>query len=672
MSNISPLGRAVAWGAVLGSFALGAPLARAQSAAHHDHDALTAELRALAASSPAATLGSLGRSIEGRDVWLLTIGDPGGAPLDDRPGLLVVAGLSGDHLAGSALALGIARHLLSDDEEAAETRAERVVYVVPRVNSDAAEARFGAVRWARRGNAAPWDDDNDGRVDEDGPDDLNGDGVITVMRVPDPTGDYVLDPENDRLLKKVDRAKGESGAFAVYWEGRDDDGDGFYNEDGPGGVDLDRNFQHAYPYWQADAGPHMVSEPESRALMDFVIARRNIAAILELGHSDNLATGLDGEGNPTGFTTVALDDFAHASNAGVFELGDFSGPARRGGFGGGGFFFGGGFFGGGDQLRGAQKGRDNDPSSGQRPATSVHADDRPYFARVTERYKEIVGVEGVALRRAPAGAFFQYGYFQFGVPSFSTPGWAWAKPAPEAEVEGEGGEGEDAGGGEAAAAPAAPQRPPGPPPGMRRGGRGGPPGGGGGGNGRGGGAGGVSATPVDADLLAALEAAGVDAFVPWMPFTHPQLGEVEIGGFRPYAPHEPPADRLAELGEKHGRFAVALAGMLPRVRFVDTGVTDHGGGVFTVEAEIENAGYFPSALRHGVISDSVHPVTVQIQVPSEDLLTGDAKTATFESLPGSGAREKLSWVIRGREGESVTITLRAQKGGRDQVTVVLR
>jgi hypothetical protein len=671
MKKLRPLGRAAVLGSALASLALGTPLARAQDAAYLDHDALTAELRTLAGSSPSATLSSLGRSHEGRDVWLLTIGDRGGAPLEDRPALLVVANLSGDHVAGSALALGIARHLLTA-QDAAETRVERVVYVVPRANPDGAEARFDAVRWGRRGNAAPRDDDNDGRVDEDGADDLNGDGVITLMRVPDPSGDYVVDPENQRLLKKIDRAKGERGAFAVYWEGRDDDGDGFYNEDGPGGVDLDRNFQHAYPYWQPDAGTHMVSEPESRALMDFVIARRNIGAIFELGHSDNLATGLDDDGNLTGFTTIALADFANASNAGVFEVGDFSPPERRGGFGGSGF--GGGLVVDPPRLRGAQRGRDNDPSSGERPATAVHADDRPYFARVAERYRELVGIEGVALRRAPEGAFFQYGYFQFGVPSFSTPGWALAKPAAEADSEEDGAEG-GAEGGEAvaAAAPAAPQRPAGPPGAGPRGGRRGPPGGGGGPGGSAGDARRPApATPIDADLLAALEAAGVEGFVEWAAYQHPQLGAVEIGGFVPYAAHEPPADRLAELSEKHGRFAAALAEMLPRVRFLDTEVTAHGSGVFTVSAEIENDGYFPSALRHGVASRSVHPVTVQIQVPHEYVLTGADKTVTFESLAGSGGREKLTWVVRGRPGDTVKITLRAQKGGRDEATVVLR
>ena len=63
---------------------------------------------------------------------------------------------------------------------------------------------------------------------------------------------------------------------------------------------------------------------------------------------------------------------------------------------------------------------------------------------------------------------------------------------------------------------------------------------------------------------------------------------------------------------------------------------------------------------------------VQIQVDPEDVLTGDDKSFTVSQLDGSGAREKVSWVIRGREGSSVEIRVRSQKGGSDTATVTLR
>lgn len=600
--------------------------AGAQTPGYLDFNELTAEMRDLVNSSDLARMRSLGASHEGREVWLVEIADAGGTPPNTRPGLLIVGNLEGDHLLGSSLALETVRHLIAraEEPEVAELLRRQVVYVVPRLNPDGAERMFGAVASGTRMNARSYDDDNDGRIDEDPPEDLNGDGVITVMRVPSSSGQYLPRPDEPRLLKEADPSQGESGSFALYWEGTDTDGDGFYNEDGPGGVDLNRNFQHAYPHWERDAGPYMVSEPESRALVDFAIAQRNIAAILSFGHSDNLVTPPDARGNLPGARTLELAAYAQSSLDEVFEKGVF----RPGG--GGGFGF--GFGGGGSSLRGAQPGRDNDPDSGRRPATTIHQADRQYFETVSDAYKEITGISRVGINREPEGAFFQYGYFQFGVPSFSTQGWGLPEPADTTEGAPEEGE----------------QRP------------------------RARGAGGTAEESTDAAVLAALEGAGIDAFIDWSPFDHPQLGAVEIGGFRPSAVVNPPESELPELGRRHAEFAIRVAGMLPRVRIAETDVTAHGGGVFTVTAEVENTGYFPTSLQHGVVSRSVRPTTVQIQVPPEDVLTGDDKTSTIPKLDGSGKRERFSWVIRGRSGATVEIRALSQKGGTDTATVTLR
>jgi hypothetical protein len=605
------------------------------------HDDLTRTLRALVDGTDVATMRSLGRSHEGRDIWLVEIGRRSGPPLGTRPGLLVVGNLEGDHLLGSYLALATIRHLLDDaGSEAVDAMLrDQVVYVIPRLNPDGAETMFATPLAERTRNARPFDDDNDGRIDEDPAEDLNGDGLITMMRVADPTGAFMVHPDDARLMKRADAGKGESGAYTVFWEGRDTDGDGFVNEDGPGGVDLNRNFQHAYPYWARDAGPHMVSEPETRALMDFMIAHDNVAAILTFGHADNLVTPPDSRGNLADASVSELSAFADESLAEVFSW-----DAPTSGAGSRGFFF---FFDGGPpRLRGAQPGRDNDPESGRRPATTVHTDDVEYFKAVSDAYRDITGIATVVLNREAEGAFFQYGYFQYGVPSFSTRGWG-VPETPDAE-EGEGEEQEE--GNEETPEQDAPDGRPG---------RTSQPAGG-------------EDQGVDATLLAAADAAGLEVFVNWTPFTHPDLGEVEIGGFRPYRLTNPPPAMLAEYGDAHAEFVVKLAGMLPRVRIAEQDVTAHGGGLFTVSVEIENTGYFPTALEHGVTSRAVEPTMVQIQVDPEAVVSGDDKTTYVQRLAGSGARERVSWLIRGRAGASVEIVVRSAKGGTDTATVTLR
>jgi hypothetical protein len=628
-----------------------------QSASYLDFADLSRELRTLVDASDLATMRPIGSSREGREIWLIEIGDRSGGPLDARPALLIVGNLAADHVLGSALALETIRYLVggADGETADSIGAllrQHAVYVIPRLDPDGAEAMFARPLVTRTRNARPFDDDNDGRTDEDPPEDLNGDGLVTVMRVADPAGEYVLHPDDARLMKRAEPSKGESGRFTLYWEGVDSDGDGFFNEDGPGGVDLDRNFQHAYPYWERDAGPHMVSEPETRALMDFVIAHRNIGAILTFGHSDNLVTAPDARGNLAAAAVLDLPAFAAASNAEIFERGVFAAAPRFGR----GFFFGGG--GGQPRLRGAQPGRDNDPDSGRRPVTTVSRDDLEYFKTVSEAYREITDITEVGVNREAEGAFFQYGYFQFGVPAFSTQGWGLPKPEPaEDSEEREPGADPEAETPEPSVPPrgqAARHRPQG-----------------GGGMTRGGGSNGDQ-QGLDVTLLTAMDTAGIEVFVDWSPFTHPELGEVEIGGFRPYATLNPPAERVPELGRAHGAFAVRLMAMLPRVRIADTEVTDHGGGVFTVSVEVENIGYFPTALQHGVTSRSVQPTMVQIQVAAEAVLSGDDKTTSIRRLDGSGTREQVSWLIRGRQGASIDILVRSDKGGTDTATVTLR
>ena len=134
----------------------------------------------------------------------------------------------------------------------------------------------------------------------------------------------------------------------------------------------------------------------------------------------------------------------------------------------------------------------------------------------------------------------------------------------------------------------------------------------------------------------------------------------------------PAPSLLPELGAAHGEFIARLSTMLPRVRIASTEVEAHGGGVFTVTAHVQNTGYFPSALQHGVRSRSVDPVSVQIQIDPDDILTGASKTYMIQKLDGSGTTQAISWVIQGREGASVEIRVRAEKGGSDTATVTLR
>ncbi len=252
-----------------------------------DYISLTEQVRALATKDLVA-IKSLGTTLGKRDVWLVTIGT---GQVDKKPALLVMGNVHAPHLLGSELALRFAKQLTEKaktDDATKKLLEQFTFYIIPRPTPDPSEAFFTKPYMERKGNERPTDDDHDGKFNEDPPDDLNGDGLITLMRVEDPTGEYMPHPADPRIMIPADPKKNERGGYAIYPEGRDDDGDGQYNEDGPGGVDFNRNFTFKYPHFKIGAGPNQVSEIETRAVADFCFDHPNIAMVFTFTPEDNL------------------------------------------------------------------------------------------------------------------------------------------------------------------------------------------------------------------------------------------------------------------------------------------------------------------------------------------------------------------------------------------------
>ena len=598
-----------------------APVAISQeSSSYQNYDKMTKELKSLVnANQRIAKIESIGKTIEGRELWMLTIANQNGVPVDERPGMLIGANYEGDHLIGSQLSISVIKHLLKNyatDEAIKKSIDEHVYYIIPRMNPDGAEQMFADIQTGQKTNMFKYDGDNDGRMDEDGPEDLNMDGLITMMRVKDENGLYMINKDEPRLLKKADPKKGESGTYSIYWEGIDNDNDGFINEDPKGGVDINRNFMHDYPYYQHDAGWHMVSEKESIALMAWVIKHRNIAIMLNFGESDNLIVAPGTKGKLSSDKGIDLVNLANESYTDADKVGmiNTSIPDRYARF---------------RMGRGQEK---SAPTGRQRfvrnPETTFNLADLEYFKKASEKYKKLTGIKTQPPLRNPKGSFFQYGYFQFGTLSFSTPGWG-IDAAADAKAEKK--------------KPAATKR-----------------------------GAAAKSSGIDQKFLSYLDKNNAKGFVDWQTFNHPELGEVEIGGFTPYEINNPPASKIEKLGEAHGKFAVWLSGLYAKVKIAKTEVINHGGGIFRIKAEIENSGFLPTALKHGVTSRAVSPTMVQLGVDPKTIISGNPKTNFFQSLEGSGKRQKYEWLIKGKSGDKIELKVVAQKAGTDKLSITLK
>jgi hypothetical protein len=667
-----------AMGVALAVFTTAAPaLPLAAQDPYLNHDQLTQALEALAgAHGNLASISSFARTDQGRDVWLLTLGNRSTGDLDTKPALLVVANLEANHLVGSATALATARHLLEgygQNDEATRLLDERTVYILPRMNPDGAE-----LYWSMPGYEIPYKPhasapEQGGMNARELGADLNGDGLVTLMRQRHPEGTLMADPDAPRVLREADRARAERGEFRVFVEGIDTTQVDAYVSLGSDGVNLNRNFPHEYLYFRPHSGPHQVSEAESRALADFMFDQTNIAAVLTFSPYDNLRSAA---------------------------------PANR------------------RAPEGVAPGPPNQPSN-------LQAQDRPYFEYVAERFSDMTGLEGDGAE-GEAGSFAQFVYYQVGLPSFTTPVWVlpegasgagtpagqaapaaggsivgnWAisltvdgqpieatlaasradgglrvalsSPAGSADLTGQGqgdqfqasGEVEGMGdisvtgrvagdqlsgsltlgamgtvpfsGTRTGGAPAAPAAAPaaGARSGQARSG----------------------STP-EHRWLRYFDEAGIDGFVDWTPATHPQLGEVEVGGFRPNVRVNPPASEIQELAEKHAAFATWLGNQIGEVEIVETLVEPRGEGVWQVTATLTNDGYFPTQTQMGGRIRFNRPVTVRLMPTSGmTVLTGNIQQQT-PRIEGMGARRSFTWLVQAPAGTTIPLEVFAERAG---------
>ena len=243
-----------------------------------------------------AEVSVLATSPGDREVLVATVGTS--AP--GRPEVLIVADPTGMKPVASEVALALAKYVAKGGGMLAESS---VFHVVALANPDAAASmREHGVA----GRGRPMDADRDGRLDEDGPDDFDGDGVIRTMRVPDLDGGW-LAGDDARSSRKAEAAKGEFAVFRLEQEGTDLDGDRLRNEDAAGGVVYEANWPHGWDEYARNSGAFALSEPETRGLADFVIAHPNIALVVVLGDRDNFADPEKGGGNGLRGATNTLE-----------------------------------------------------------------------------------------------------------------------------------------------------------------------------------------------------------------------------------------------------------------------------------------------------------------------------------------------------------------------------
>lgn len=232
-------------------------------------------------------LYEVGKSFEGRPVMQMTFTNKKTGKDTDKPASFFEGGRHSGEVTGTESVLYLSKYLLENygkDPDVTHLLDATAVYLKPINNPDGHNLYLKTAQ-TDRSTVRPDDNDGDGLLDEDPPEDLNVDGMILTMRWKDEKkGTWIPDPKDStgRIMKKVATGKG---IWLTASEGIDNDGDGKINEDGIGGLDLHRNYpQNWRPeeektgrgYTQGGAGEYPLSETETRAVVLFLLSHPNV------------------------------------------------------------------------------------------------------------------------------------------------------------------------------------------------------------------------------------------------------------------------------------------------------------------------------------------------------------------------------------------------------------
>jgi len=577
---------------------------------------------------------------------ILELGPEVGQTKKKLPAVLVAANMHGNVPISTEAALSLIQQIVDQ----ADVRKDKTWYIIPIGNPDAAWNYFKKPLKTDTRNSRPYNDDKDDRIDEDGTDDLDGNGIITTMRVKSPNGQWMPVEGEPRLMKRADWIKGEKGVYKLYTEGIDNDEDGEYNEDGPGGVNIGINFPHLFHFFTATGGTWAGSEAETYNLFKFVFQHPEIAMTISFG-DDNFCLNPPRSGRrETGdYSKIKIPKFI-ASEFGYDADKTYTMEEIM------------------------EKAKEMVPPDfeltesmvagflGLGAAANPQPEDLKFYTEISDQYKEFLKKNKMEQKRLdPAedkdGSFELWSYYQLGVPSFALD--FWTPPKPEEKKE-EGGFTPDkleamsnddfiALGEEKIDAFLKSSGAPG----------------------------GIKAkmiiemvksgqmtTKKMAEMMRQMpkpkSSEGADqnekailqfsdkelqgkGFVDWKTFKHPTLGEVEIGGFAPFLNNTPPASLLDSLLKSQTPWVFELAKKLPCMKIAKTEVKNLESGIYRVKVWVENTGYLPYPTAMGERNQQIPPVVITLK--GEGIKIIDGKPRSFISKLRGHDAGMVQWLI---------------------------
>ena len=545
---------------------------------YYRYEELTRILHAYAEEYPQLVrIESIGKSYEGRDIWLLTLTNFATGPAEEKPALWVDGNIHASEVSPSTACLYLIHRLTREygsNEKITRCLDTRAFYVCPRVNPDGAEWALADKPKIIRSSTRPYPYDEDpigGLVTED----IDGDGRMLMMRIPDPNGNWKKHPDEPRLMVRRDPDETGGEYYRILPEGRFDepfDPAILTLQPQKEGLDLNRNFPSNWrqEHEQGGAGPYPTSEPEVRAIVDFIAKHPNITG----GVTFHTWSG------------VLLRPYSH------------------------------------------------------QPDDAFPAEDLWTYQKIGAKGTELTGYPNISVyhdfkyhpKEYISGVFDDWMYDHMGVFAWTVEIWSPQQQAGITDYKFIDWYREH---------------------------------------------------PVEDDLKLLRwsdEVLGGRGYMDWYPFEHPQLGQVELGGWDMlYAWRNPPPEFLEKEIARFPDWLVWHLLISPKLAVYEATVEPLGDALYKVRLVVQNTGWLPTyitkkalekKLVRGVIAEIALPdgATLRTGKPREELgqLEGRAykpSAASVWNADPTDDRAKVEWVVHAPRGGTVRLVARHERAG---------
>jgi murein tripeptide amidase MpaA len=530
------------------------------------------------------SIESIGKSYEGREIWLMTVTCFATGAAQEKPALWVDGNIHATELAPSSVCLYLLQKLVTSygiHPDITRCLDTRTFYICPRVNPDGAELALADKPKFIRSSTRPYpydEEGGDGLLMED----MDGDRRILMMRIPDANGAWKICPNEPRLL--VPREPTETGGeyYRLLPEGRIENYDQVQIQIQPAkeGLDLNRNFPSLWrqEFEQAGAGSYPTSEPEVRSLVQFITSHPNITGAVAF-HT---------------FSGVLIRPYSHMSDE-EFPVKD---------------------------LRTYQRIGEKGTELTEYPAISA-------FHEFRYDPKDFIG-----------GTFDDWAYDHQGVFAWTVEVWSPQRQAGITEYKYIDWYREH---------------------------------------------------PLEDDLKMLRwsdEKLGGKGYIDWYEFNHPQLGQVELGGWDAmYAWSNPPPEFLEHEIARFPDWLVWHLLISPCLEIYEASVSKLGDRIYQIRLVVQNTGWLPTYVTQKALEKKlVRGCICEIELPDGATLETGKPREEVGQLEGRAYkpsaphrrqadptqdRAKVEWVVRAPAGSTVKLLVRHDRAGVVRTEVIL-